>query len=251
MKKHWIVLFILVVILGTLAYLSTWTVDKVQVEGCEIVNTQSVSDAMKEEAPLDNTLLLYIKSKMNKLKDLSFVSKMDLELTDKNTVTVTVYEKSIAGCVLYKGDYVYFDKDGIVLDSSKRRVGSAPLIKGLTFTEWSIGKKLPSDDDKKFQTILTITQLVEKYDLEIDGIKFTAENEIVLQHGGITIELGEGEYLAVQMMNLGNILKNLEGMSGTLYMKDFDSENATASFRQKLSEFYVNLLIISTKTYII
>ena len=59
MKKHWIVLFILVVILGTLAYLSTWTVDKVQVEGCEIVNTQSVSDAMKEEAPLDNTLLLY------------------------------------------------------------------------------------------------------------------------------------------------------------------------------------------------
>ena len=32
------------------------------------------------------------------------------------------------------------------------------------------------------------------------------------------------------MMNLGNILKNLEGMSGTLYMKDFDSENATASF---------------------
>ena len=172
MKKHWIVLFILVVILGTLAYLSTWTVDKVQVEGCEIVNTQSVSDAMKEEAPLDNTLLLYIKSKMNKLKDLSFVSKMDLELTDKNTVTVTVYEKSIAGCVLYKGDYVYFDKDG----------------------------------------------------------KFTAENEIVLQHGGITIELGEGEYLAVQMMNLGNILKNLEGMSGTLYMKDFDSENATASF---------------------
>ena len=230
MKKHWIVLFILVVILGTLAYLSTWTVDKVQVEGCEIVNTQSVSDAMKEEAPLDNTLLLYIKSKMNKLKDLSFVSKMDLELTDKNTVTVTVYEKSIAGCVLYKGDYVYFDKDGIVLDSSKRRVGSAPLIKGLTFTEWSIGKKLPSDDDKKFQTILTITQLVEKYDLEIDGIKFTAEKEIVLQHGGITIELGEGEYLAVQMMNLGNILKNLEGMSGTLYMKDFDSENATASF---------------------
>jgi carbamoylphosphate synthase large subunit len=112
------------VILGTLAYLSTWTVDKVQVEGCEIVNTQSVSDAMKEEAPLDNTLLLYIKSKMNKLKDLSFVSKMDLELTDKNTVTVTVYEKSIAGCVLYKGDYVYFDKDGIVLDSSKRRVGT-------------------------------------------------------------------------------------------------------------------------------
>lgn len=230
MKKHWIVLFVLIIIAGTILYLSTWTVDRVEVNGCEVVNTQSVSDAMKAEAPLENTLLLYIKTKFNKLEDIQFVSKLDLEITDKNTVTVTVYEKSIAGCVLHKGDYVYFDKDGVVLDSSKKRVGNVPLIKGLTFTEWEIGKKLPSDDDRKFQTILTITQLVDKYGLEIDGIRFTTENEIVLTHGSITIELGEGEYLAVQMMNLGNILKNLEGMSGTLYMKDFDSENATASF---------------------
>ena len=61
MKKHWIVLFILVVILGTLAYLSTWTVDKVQVEGCEIVNTQSVSDAMKEEAAGQHIAVVYQK----------------------------------------------------------------------------------------------------------------------------------------------------------------------------------------------
>ena len=172
-------------------------------------------------------------NKIKKLDEIPFVSKMDVEMTGRKSIAVTVYEKSIAGCVLYEGNYVYFDKDGIVLDSSKERVGTVPLIKGLIFDEWDVGKKLPSDDDKKFQTILTITQLVEKYNLEIDSIKFTAENEIVLQHGGITIELGEGEYLAVQMMNLGNILKNLEGMSGTLYMKDFDSENATASFSKK------------------
>ena len=233
MKKHWIVLFVLIVIAGTVFYLSTFTVEQVDVNGCEIVNTQTVTDAVKAQAPLDNTLLLCLKTKFKKLDEIPFVSKMDVEMTGRKSIAVTVYEKSIAGCVLYKGNYVYFDKDGIVLDSSKERVGTVPLIKGLTFDEWDVGKKLPSDDDKKFQTILTITQLVEKYNLEIDSIKFTAENEIVLQHGGITIELGEGEYLAVQMMNLGNILQNLEGMSGTLYMKDFDSENATASFRKK------------------
>ena len=223
MKKHWIVLFVLIVIAGTVFYLSTFTVEQVDVNGCEIVNTQTVTDAVKAQAPLDNTLLLCLKTKFKKLDEIPFVSKMDVEMTGRKSIAVTVYEKSIAGCVLYEGNYVYFDKDGIVLDSSKERVGTVPLIKGLIFDEWDVGKKLPSDDDKKFQTILTITQLVEKYNLEIDSIKFTAENEIVLQHGGITIELGEGEYLAVQMMNLGNILKNLECMSGTLYMKDFDS----------------------------
>lgn len=230
MKKHWIVLFLLILIAGTVFYLSTFTVEQVDVTGCEIVDTQTVTDAIKAQAPLDNTLLLCLVTKFKKLDEIPFVSKMEVEMTGRKSVSVTVYEKSIAGCVLCVGNYVYFDKDGIVLDSSKTRVGNVPLIKGLTIDEWNIGKKLSSNDDKKFQTILTITQLVEKYDLEIDGIKFTAENEIVLQHGGITIELGEGEYLAVQMMNLGNILKNLEGMSGTLYMKDFDSENATASF---------------------
>ena len=35
------------------------------------------------------------------------------------------------------------------------------------------------------------------------------------------------------MMNLGSILENLEGMEGTLYMKDFDSNDSTASFSKK------------------
>lgn len=35
------------------------------------------------------------------------------------------------------------------------------------------------------------------------------------------------------MMNLGSILDGLSGMEGTLYMKDFNSDNATASFSKK------------------
>ena len=96
-----------------------------------------------------------------------------------------------------------------------------------------MGKKLPIDNEAKFKSILTITQLIEKYALDIDGIRFTAENEIILVHDDIIIELGKGDNLAIQMMNLGSILKNLEGMEGTLYMKDFDSDESTASFSKK------------------
>ena len=49
----------------------------------------------------------------------------------------------------------------------------------------------------------------------------------------ITIELGSGENLEIQMMNLGSILEGLKGLEGTLYMKDFDSDEATASFSNK------------------
>ena len=233
MKKKHIILILFILVLGAIGYVSTFTVETIEVNGCEIVDAQVVQTAIKEEAPLDNTLLLCLKGKLNRLGEIQFVGSMDIEFTGKHSVSVMVYEKSMAGCVEYMNSYVYFDKDGVVLDASDKMVEGVPCIKGLTFSEWEMGEKLPISDQKKFQSILTITQLVEKYGLEIDGIKFTAENEIILTHKEITIELGEGEYLAVQMMNLGSILENLEGMSGTLYMKDFDSENATASFSKK------------------
>ena len=49
----------------------------------------------------------------------------------------------------------------------------------------------------------------------------------------IDIELGDGSYLTNQMMNLGSILMGLEGKRGTLYMKDFQSDTSTASFKEK------------------
>ena len=91
MKKHWIVLFVLIVIAGTVFYLSTFTVEQVDVNGCEIVNTQTVTDAVKAQAPLDNTLLLCLKTKFIKLDEIPFVSKMDVEMTGRKSIAVTVY----------------------------------------------------------------------------------------------------------------------------------------------------------------
>lgn len=229
--KKWIPLFILLIILGGIGYASTFQVTNVHVVGCSAVNPADVEAKVREAAPLNNTLLLYLRNKIKAMEDIPFVSKLEINFIDKNTIEVTVYEKSMAGCIQSMDSYVYFDKDGIVLDASTQLVPGVPIIKGLTVTEWEMDKKLPVDDKGRFQTILTITQLVDKYDLTIDGIQFTDSNEIELTYKAITIELGEGEYLAVQMMNLGNILEKLEGMSGTLYMKDFSTENGTASFR--------------------
>lgn len=234
MKKLRIVLIVItVILLGGFIYASTFKIKEIRVTGCENVDEQVVIDAIKSQKVANNTLVLYLKNKFKPIKDIPFVSKVDIEFVDKNTISVTVYEKSIAGCIEYMNSYVYFDKDGIVLESSSDRIPSIPCIKGLNFNQWEIGSKLPIDDEKKFQLILNISQLIEKYDLSIDGIKFTAENEIVLYHEGITIELGEGEYLPIQMMNLKSILESLEGKEGTLYMKDYDSENSTASFSIK------------------
>ncbi|MBE5952712.1 MAG: hypothetical protein E7257_00965 [Lachnospiraceae bacterium] len=232
MKKGYkIVIALSVVIVGVLAFLNSYKLQEVKVSECEYADEDLIVAIVKDEAFADNTLALILGYKLKPIEGIQFVDKMEIDFLSKNTVSVTVYEKALAGCVEYMNSYIYFDKDGIVLESSSEMVAGVPFIKGLEFDSWEVGKKLPIQDERKFKAILNVTQLIEKYQLDIDGIKFTASNELVLTHDKITIELGEGEYLEVQMMNLGSILKGLEGKEGTLNMKDFDSENATASFK--------------------
>ncbi|MCM1171037.1 MAG: FtsQ-type POTRA domain-containing protein [Clostridium sp.] len=233
MKKRIIVIMVLAMLAGASFYISTFRLTDIQVSGCNVVDEQIIIDAVRDTGYAKNTIWLYLGNKIKPIESIPFVAKIDIEYISKNKVAVTVYEKSIAGCVEYMDSYVFFDKDGIVLDSAPETIDGIPCIQGMEFSEWEKGSSLPVKDESKFQSILTITQLIEKYKLDIDGIKFTAENEMILMHGNITIELGEGEYLAVQMMNLGSILDRLSGMEGTLYMKDFNSDHATASFSKK------------------
>ncbi len=233
MKKRIIAILVLAMLAGAGFYVSTFRLTDIQVSGCNVVDEQIIMDAVRDTGYAKNTIWLYLGNKIKPIENIPFVAKIDIEYISKNKVAVTVYEKSIAGCVEYMDSYIFFDKDGIVLDSAPEPIDGIPCIRGMEFSEWEKGSSLPVKDESKFQLILTITQLIEKYKLDIDGIKFTAENEMILMHGNITIELGEGEYLAVQMMNLGSILDGLSGMEGTLYMKDFNSDNATASFSKK------------------
>ena len=231
MKKWIILVSVLLVLLGGVLYLNTYELKEIRVSGCENVDEQQVIDAVKAKA--NNTVILYLSNKIDPIEGIPFLNKIEIEFISKNEVSVVVFEKSMAGCVEYMNDYVYFDKDGVILDVSSKMIEGVPCIKGLSFNSWEMGEKLPIADEGKFQLILSITQLIEKYELAIDAIRFTAENEIILVHEKITIELGSGENLEIQMMNLGSILEGLKGLEGTLYMKDFDSDEATASFSNK------------------
>ncbi len=184
-------------------------------------------------APCNNTLLLYLKVKMKGVDDIPFVSKVNLSFDGRNKVVVEVYEKSTAGCFEYMEHYIYFDKNGIVLDTSDKKNDKVPCIRGLDFENWERGEKLPLEDKKKFDIILKITQLIDKYDLGIDEILFTSDQEIVVMCNEIEVQLGDGNNISVQLMNLKSILEGLGNKKGVLYMKDFNSSESTATFKEK------------------
>ena len=232
--KGAVVLAVLLALLMTAYYyFDSHTIVSVNISGNQVVSEDTVRDAVLASAPLNNTLLLKLNTRFHPVESIPFVAKLDIDIEGKDTVNVTVYEKSLSGCVEYMNGYVFFDKDGIVLEAGNHLIQGVPCIKGLKFDNWEMGERLPVSDTARFQYILSITQLVEKYKIDLDGIKFTPEDEIELTCGGVTVELGHGDYISIQLMNLGSILDQLKDMQGTLYMKDFKTSGSTASFSRK------------------
>ena len=177
-----------------------------------------------------------LKNKIRPIEDIPFVAKLDIEYVSAHKITVTVYEKALAGCVEYMNEYVYFDQDGYVLEISPTKIEDTPCITGMSFESMELHEKLPIKDKDRFKLILKMTQLINKYKLSIDSIQFTSENEIVMQYQAIRIELGDGSNIEEQLIDLNQMLDSVKGKKGTLDLKTFRTSSGTASFRQDDSE---------------
>jgi len=178
----------------------------------------------------DNSLFLSMKYRNKSITDIPFIEKMDVDVMDKNTIKITVYEKKLAGYVNYLGTYVYFDKDGIVVESSKVKTQGIPLVTGLEFDYFVMYEQLPVEDTKVFQTVLYITQLLEKYDIVTDRIFFSSDSEMTLYFGNVRVDMGKTDLLEEKVQRLDAILPELEGMSGLLDMGAYDSGNENFTF---------------------
>lgn len=211
-------------------------INEIEVTGNKHYTDEQIKDFVLENGYIDNTILLMLKNKIRPVEDVPFIAKLDVEYVNVHKITITVYEKAMAGCVEYMNSYVYFDQDGYVLEISQRKLEDAPCISGMSFDTMELHEKLPIDDEARFKTILTLTQLIQKYELIIDSIRFTTENEIVLQYKDIKIEVGDGSILERQLVDLGQILDGLKGKKGTLDMRDFEVMNGKASFKPDKDE---------------
>lgn len=210
--------------------LKDYKVTTVYVEGNEHYTNEEIMDMVMQGPLGDNSLFLsmiYTKKTMN---DIPFISKMDVTVIDKNTIKITVYEKALAGYVEYLEHYMYFDRDGKVVESSKVKTKGIPMVSGLYFDHVVLYEMLPVENPDIFASILSITQLVNKYNLSIDRIYFADDSTITLYFDDIKVALGTGENLDEKIMKLQYMLPKIEGQSGVLRMENYTEETKNISF---------------------
>jgi len=229
-RKLIVVLAVLAVlfILG-LSFAGVFRVRQVTVTGNAYYTKEQVVDLLLDEGSLQNTLLVYLRYKYQEHPEIPFIDDFEVTMDSWQSLKIRVYEKNIVGYVRYLGQDVYFDKDGIVVESSIQELEGIPRICGVTFDSLAMHQPLSVEDPTIFDTILSITKLLTKYDLDPDEIRFGAGGELFLQLGDVKVALGTGDNLDEKISRLKQLEADLADKSGTLHMENYTDETTHIS----------------------
>ena len=118
---------------------------------------------------------------------------IDVDVLSDDTIRIRVFEKPVIGYVRYLGSNMYFDKDGYVVESNDTITVGVPLVTGIVFDHMALGEKLQIENEKAFDMILLLKNILDKGDepLYADKINISSRNELTVYFGGIEVSLGD------------------------------------------------------------
>lgn len=237
-KTRLILLLTIMAVIGVLVgvyfyVLKNYRVTTVYVDGNVHYTDEEIMDMVMEGYYGSNSLFLFLKYRDKSIEGVPFVEKMDVSILAPDTIRIEVYEKAFAGYVEYLERYMYFDKDGIVVECANEKTSGIPQVTGLAFDHVVLYETLPVDNPDIFNEILDITQLVTKYNIQTDKIYFEENDQVSLYFGSVRVALGSKENMDEKIMRLQYMLPDLTGKSGTLRMENYTENTKNITFEPK------------------
>lgn len=204
-------------------------VKEVTVTGNSYYTEEQVKELVMGESK--NSLYLVLKYDFGGGKELPFIDNVEVAMQSPDKITIRVYEKPMIGYVKYMGSNLYFDKDGTVVESSGEVLEEIPCIEGLKFDTLALHQSLNVQNPEIFDVLLTVTQMMKKYELKPDAIHLQKNGtEIILTFAKVRINLGTGDHMDERAARIQTLLPDLEDKSGVLHMEEYTNESTNISF---------------------
>ena len=172
------------------------------------------------------------------IENILFSEKYKIVFHGPFKAEVIIYDKSIVGYVSYMSSYMYFDRDGIIVESSPDCLPGVPWITGLEFGRIVLYQHLPVKDPKIFEEILNLTQQLSVYHIQVDRIRFGSSGQPSLTIGQMEVTLGDGGDVDGKLSLLNDILRDhpeLKDKKGTLELDGYSDtgNDGTIPFKLK------------------
>lgn len=230
-SRKWLVVLAVIIVLA--AGICSVNIRQVTVTGNSRYTEKEIVDMIFQKNMDWNSTYCYLQDHVKDHQQIPFVEDYKLVFQNPFHVQVIIHEKTVVGYVSYMSSYMYFDKDGIIVESSSQKLHGIPWITGLKFGHIVLYQKLPVESERVFEEILNLTQILSIYDLSVDKIQYNTLGEATLYMGEIEVILGSNEGLNGKIAELGDMLPQLEGKSGTLYLDNYDETRTNPMYTFK------------------
>lgn len=229
-KKVRLIVAAVSILVAVIAILSV-NITEITVTGNERYSEEQVRELLFPDNTSRNSVVCYIKNRFTEHRTIPFVEDYRIAFQSPTKVEVIIYEKSVVGYVSYMSSYMYFDKDGIIVESANAKLDGIPWINGLKFGHIVLYQPLPVEDKQVFDEILNLTQALSGFDMKVDKIQYNSFYEATLLIDDLEVVLGDNTSLNGKISELHDMLPQLEGRSGTLYLDTYDETKTNMMFR--------------------
>lgn len=223
-----------ILILAALIVFGLFRVQEVVVTGNQSFSAKQIKDAVMKDGMCRNTLYLVWKfqDKDRAAGALPFLNDIEVQMESPFKVQIKVYEKPEIGYLQTGGKYVYFDREGMVVETSDSIHEGVPLLTGLSVADATLYETLKLTQDGLLDTVLTLTRGLNQEQLVPDEIRFSTSDEIILIFGKTKALLGKSDNLEDKVAALASIYPKIAGQEGNLHMQNYSLAAQTVTFRQ-------------------
>lgn len=237
-KSKWKIKVFLIVVAILLAagLLLSLQVRSVTVTGNKYYTEEQVTSMLFKDKWSKFAIVCYLKDHFQEHEKIPFVEDYKISFQNPLSVEIILYEKSVVGYVTYMSSFMYFDKDGIIVESANEQLDGIPWITGLKFGHIVLHERLPVEDPKVFEGILNLTQVLSAYEISVDKIQYDAAKNATLFISQIEVALGDSSNIDGKISVLNDILRDLPDLretSGTLTLNTYDDTNGNLSYSFK------------------
>ena len=232
---------VLGVLLGILLLLAivlfSVRISEIEVTGNKQYTKEQIIELIFDGKWSRNSAYCYYENRFREHKSIPFIEEYKIEFKSPTKVEIVVFEKSVVGYVSYMSSYMYFDKDGIIVESSGEQLPGVPWITDLEFGHIVLHQPLPVENQNTFEEILNLTQVLSVNEVKVDKIYYhsfvASGGQVELYIGDVVVELGSSENLSGKVAELADILPELTGLAGTLYLDTYDETVASPTYTFK------------------
>lgn len=224
--------FVGVLVAGLVIIFGLFHVRQVDVIGNEFYTAEEIQNKIMSDSLGKNSIYLTWKySQPEAAEILPFLSGVEVSMVNPYHVQIKVFEKTIVGYFMYSGSMVYFDKDGTVVEISQEQREGVPPYSGISIGQPVVSQIIPIADEALLKDIIEAAALIKQSGLEPLEVHYDDKQQLILYFRNNRVILGDNSYLEEKLSNLKALFSQMEELSGTLHMENYDSSTTRISFK--------------------